>query len=298
MIEPARAILFDGFLERAMITIGLAGVLVIAGLLLAVRQTSRPVALLAANARTFAARLDAPDLAEAGAPALRDLSAAFNQMKAQIRGLVEERTRSLAAIAHDLRTYLTRLRLRAEFISDPDQRVRAERDIAEMGALIDDALLFASTASGRKAHGLAVCDLAELTGAEVAIRQELGQPVTFVPQDMAVLARIEPLAFKRVLANLVDNAIRYGGAARVALSTQGAEAVLRVEDDGPGVPEAELDRMTAPFERLDVSRGREGGGAGLGLAIVRALAEANGGTFILRNRAQGGLVAEARLRGA
>jgi signal transduction histidine kinase len=295
VIEPARAALFDGFLARALAFLGFAGLFVIAGLVLAVRQTTKPVQDLAANARAFAANLAAPALPEAGAPALRDLAAAFNHMKTRIRDLVDERTRLLAAIAHDLRTYLTRLRLRAEFIEDANQRARAERDIAEMSALIDDTLVFAQASTERGTEA-AACDLAAEVRAALAARAELGESVTAARIDEGLKARLSPLGCKRILSNLIDNAVRYGGAARVSAFVEDEDIVLRVEDDGPGIPEHELDRITAPFERLEPSRGRNGGGAGLGLAIVRALVEAHGGTLTLRNRLKGGLSAEARVK--
>lgn len=294
VIEPARAVVFDGFLARAMALLGVLGLLILAGLVLAMRQTAKPVRDLADHARTFADKLDAPDLPEAGAPALRDLALAFNHMKRRIRGLVDERTRLLAAIAHDLRTYMTRLRLRVDFIDDPEQRARAERDIEEMSALIEDTMLFSRASAGREAEG-AVCDLGAEAADVIASRAELNESLYGERIDASVSAALTPLACKRVLSNLIDNALRYGGAARVSVFADQGEAVLRIDDDGPGVPEDQLDRVTAPFERLEPSRGRDGGGAGLGLAIVRALLEAHGGGLSLKNRAEGGLRAEARV---
>lgn len=297
LIEPARAALLDGLLARGLAVVGLFGVLVLIGLWLAVRQTARPITTLAANARAFADRLDAPNLAETGSRELRDLAQAFNHMKGRIRGLVDERTRLLAAIAHDLRTYLTRLRLRAEFIDNPDQRARAERDIDEMSALIDDTLVFArSSERADSTHARAM--LGEEIAVFVAARQELGETVSLIGTPPVGAAAIEPLALRRILANLTDNALRYGGGARISAHEETNGYVLRVEDDGPGVPASELERVTAPFERIEPSRARASGGAGLGLAIVRALAESAGGTLSLANRPEGGLTAMVRLKRA
>lgn len=294
-LEPARGAMFDAFLARGLSIVGIVGLLVIVGLFFAVRRTAKPIAALAAHARSFAARLDAPEAAETGPREVRDLARALNQMQRRIRGLVGERTRLLAATTHDLRTYLTRMRLRAEFIADPDQRARAERDIAEMEALVDDTLLFARTSEGR-GDADATADLAAEVSELLAARQELAQPVTLSGSlPPAASVRIEPLALRRTLANLVDNAIRYGRAARIAVAADGDGWTVGVDDDGPGIPEADLARVTAPFERLEPSRARAHGGAGLGLAIAQALVTAHGGTLTLANRPEGGLRASVRL---
>jgi two-component system, OmpR family, osmolarity sensor histidine kinase EnvZ len=130
----------------------------------------------------------------------------------------------------------------------------------------------------------------------VAARQEMGQPVSLdgeLPAGAPV--RIEPMALRRILANLVDNAVRYGRAARVAVAVEGDAAAVSVDDDGPGIPEGDLARVTAPFERLEPSRARASGGAGLGLAIAQALVVGHGGTLVLANRPEGGLRATVRL---
>lgn len=298
MIEPARAALFDRFLARGLILGGIAGLIVFAGLFFAVRQTAKPIATLADSARRFADNMDVPDLPLEGPREMRELAEAFNEMKARIRHLVAERTRVLAAIAHDLRTYLTRLNLRAEFIADNDQRARARADLEEMSALIDDTLLLARDAAQgtRPASDL---DLVTEVESFVAARTELGQPVTLAAPGIASApVRIDTVALKRMLSNLTDNAIRYGGNARLSISRAGSAWRIAVEDDGPGIPETDLQRVVAPFERLEPSRGRAGGGAGLGLAIVKALADSQGVRFALSNRAGGGLSAELLFAGA
>ena len=155
---------------------------------------------------------------------------------------------------------MTRLRLRAEFISDPTQRERAEADIAEMSELIGDTLLFARSAERGKELGAATDVAAELEGFAL-IRKEIGDTVMIAPPvAQALSAAIEPVALRRILANLTDNAIRYGGSAELSAVHQGEEVVIEVADRGPGIPEPELERMTAPFERLESSRGRDAGG--------------------------------------
>lgn len=257
--------------------------------------TVRPVGRLAAAARGIADDADSPDLPLRGVREVRALSSALNELKRRVRALLDERTRMLAAIAHDMRTYLTRLRLRAEFIADDDQRARAVADLEEMGQLLDDTLLFARPASGEAER---TADLrAEIDGL-VARRRELGQPVEADEAADPLPVRAAPLTVRRILDNLVDNAVRYGGAARLRAWREDGAVLLAVDDDGPGAPAEALERLTRPFERLEPSRGRGGGGAGLGLAIVRALAEGQGGGLTLVNRPEGGLSAQVRLPAA
>ncbi|MBC7167324.1 ATP-binding protein [Phenylobacterium sp.] len=285
--EAARGLLARGALAMAMVAL-----LMLATLMLAVRQTTRPVADLAAAVRRFGDEMEAEDIPLRGPRELRELALAFNAMKGRIRGLVDDRTRLLAAIAHDLRTYLTRLRLRAEFIGDDAQREKAVRDLDEMSALIDDTLLFAQL---RRAGGpAATLDLRAELETLVEVRRELGDAVVLTPGE-GVRALVPALAFRRMANNLIDNAVRYGGSAELGLRTERGRAVLSVCDEGPGVPGDQLSRLGAPFERLEASRNRATGGAGLGLAIVRGLAEAQGGDLILFNRHEGGLCAEVRL---
>lgn len=258
--------------------------------------TVRPIGRLAAAARGIADDSASPDLPVRGVREVRALSAALNDLKRRVRTLLDERTRMLAAIAHDMRTYLTRLRLRAEFIADDDQRARAVADIEEMGQLLDDTLLFARPTSD---GGPQVADLRKEIGTLVARRREMGQPVDGASApDGPLTVRATPLTVRRIMDNLVDNAVRYGTAAHVRAWREDRVVLLAVDDEGPGAPPEALARMTEPFERLEPSRGRGAGGAGLGLAIVRALAEGQGGALTLSNRPGGGLSAVVRLPAA
>ena len=284
--QAARGVLARGALALALVVLRM-----LATVMLAVRQTTRPVADLAAAVRRFGDEMEAEDIPLRGPRELRELAFAFNAMKGRVRGLVDDRTRLLAAIAHDLRTYLTRLRLRAEFIADDAQRDKAARDLDEMSALLDDTLLFARP---RRRELAARLDLRAELEALAEIRGELGDPVRLV-SGPSVAARIPALAFRRMAGNLIDNAVRYGGSAELTLRAERGMAVLSVCDPGPGVPGAEIGRLGTPFERLEGSRNRSTGGAGLGLAIVRGLAEAEGGGLLLFNRPEGGLCAEVRL---
>jgi signal transduction histidine kinase len=258
-------------------------------LVLAVRQTTRPVSQLAHEVARFGDHLDAKALPLRGPRELRELSAAFNTMQGRIRGLMDERTRMLAAIAHDLRTYLTRLTLRAEFIVDEAQRAKAGSDLAEMSQLLDDTLLFARQDAGR-GDGARSVDVRHELETLVALRLEMGQAVLLAP-EAAGAAWASPLALRRMVDNLIDNAARYGGAVTVDARPLGHRVEIMVLDDGPGLPSGALETITAPFVRGEASRNRRTGGAGLGLSIVQALAKGQRGRLILTNRPEGGLSA-------
>ena len=292
------------YLRRRSLLATVGGVVLILILLLAVRQTARPISRVAAGVRGFAAGRDTPDLPEQGPRDVRELARAFNEMKGRIAGLMAERTRMLAAIAHDLRTYLTRLRLRAEFIDDEAQRARAITDIGEMAMLVDDTLLFAALDSERGGGADADApmrstsiDLLAAVVRLVAARREMGQTVMLAASvDAKLVVRAPPLALDRIFDNLVGNALRHGSLADVRIEQAGGIARLIVADDGPGVPPDQLDRLAEPFHRLDPSRDRgSGAGAGLGLAIVRALTAQMGGTLHFGRAAIGGLEVEVRL---
>ena len=264
----------------------IGGLVVLLVLALAVRQTTRPIALLSTGVRRFGADLDAPDLPLAGPREIRELAGSFNDMKARIRELMQERTRVLAAIAHDMRTYLTRLRLRAEYIDDPEQRVRAVRDLDEMAALLNDTLFLAEDEA--RAPSAIRMDLAEAVTGVVELRRELGDAVT-AETDGAAWVTASPIGVRRILDNLIDNGLRHGAGVLVRLVRVNEAVELIVEDDGPGVAPEILARLGEPFTRGDPSRNRETGGAGLGLAIVRALAARDGAVVAFANRAEGGL---------
>jgi signal transduction histidine kinase len=284
------------FVHRAAMISACAFVILALVLLVSLQQTARPISRLSAGARRFAEDLSTPDLPVRGAREIRDLSTAFNEMKRTIRALIDDRTRVLAAIAHDMRTYLTRLRLRAEFIDDPDQRARAIADLDEMAMLLDDTLTYARDATASGAPQRVSVDVAAEARAVAQARRVMGQDVAAeFGESLVAGTACAPLALRRILDNLVDNAVRYAGRARLRVARLGDEVVLTVEDDGPGVPAGALERLLAPFERLEASRGRQTGGAGLGLAIVKGLAESQGGAFTLENLPEGGLRAEIRL---
>ena len=270
-----------------------------AGLTLwAVRRMMRPVRDLAAAADRLGRDVNAAPLPEAGPAEVATAARAFNTMAERIRRYVADRTQMLAAIGHDLKTPITRLKLRAEFLDDDEQRRKMLADLDEMEAMIAATLTFArddSAAEPSVPVDLAALCRTVLDEAVDAATPETAERIAYDgPEHLTVSAR--PVALKRALANLVGNAVAYGGAARLML-TPPAAGVLRitVADDGPGVPEHELEGVFQPFRRLETSRNRETGGTGLGLPIARNIFRAHGGDVVLRNRREGGLEAVASL---
>lgn len=288
VIERA-PVLIQRLFERFAVIAGAAAAILIIVMLTCIQQMVRPTQRLARASRELAVNIDMPDLPVKGASEIRSLSLAFNDMKQTIRDLINERTRMLAAIAHDLRTYLTRLRLRTDFIADSDQQERAIHDLDEMGLLLDDTLMFAREATAPRLAA-ATMNIEQEIENFVTLRHEMGDPVTYLdPLKQEIQVQCAPLAFRRMLANLTDNAIRYGKAARLGARRDGDTVRISVEDDGPGVPPETMARLMQPFERLEPSRGRETGGAGLGLAIVKALSNTQGGDLVIENVSGGGL---------
>lgn len=273
------------------VTIGIL-VLALLAILILTLQVTRPVRRMSIALRLEAGSLMMADMPVTGARELKDLALAFNRMRRTLRDLVEDRTRILAAIAHDLRTYLTRLELRADHIGDPRQRALAAADLAEMTAVLNDTLTFAKVVTDTAALQDTPTYLVQVLQHEVERRSGAGQPVSLRLTDCVGLkTKANAVTIHRILGNLIDNAVRYGGDAEVFAKRQGDHAVIRVEDSGPGVPEARLGDLMKPFFRLEASRGRNLGGTGLGLAIVAELAKQNGGSLTLTNRASGGFAA-------
>lgn len=263
----------------------------------AVRRLTAPLRTLAAAAEALGRDVNAPPLPEAGPAEIATAAAAFNTMAGRIRRFVQDRTELLTAIGHDLRTPITRLKLRAEFVEDDEQRRKMLADLDELETMVSATLAFGRDAKSMEA--VSAIDLAELlrTVLDEAADAHPGEADKLTydgPAHYTVRAR--PLALKRALANLVGNAIAYGGGARVRLTAPGQGVVtVHVEDDGPGIPIAELERVFDPFYRLEASRNRETGGVGLGLPIARNILRAQGGDVVLSNGSPGGLRATVQL---
>lgn len=262
--------------------------------LLAVRIATRPLSRLAQAAEALGEDLERPPLAEEGPVEVRRAAVAFNWMQTRLRGLFAERTRILAAVSHDLQTPLTRLRLRAELMDDETLRDKMLADLAAMQALVEEGLAYAGSTAAPKEVAI-LTDLDALAASLVADYTDAGQPVSLVGLNGHPV-RTRPRTLRRLLGNLVDNALKFGGSAELVLDSTDSSPAIVVRDRGPGIPEAELDKVFEPFYRLESSRNRETGGTGLGLAIARQLANALDAELILRNLADGGLEARVTLR--
>jgi signal transduction histidine kinase len=251
-----------------------------------VRSVTAPLRSLATAADRIGIDAAAPDLPAAGPREVRLAAAAFNCMQARIKRLIEDRTQTLAAVSHDLKTPLTRLRLRAQFVHDDALRQTIESDLDEMEAMVQSTLDFLrGDASGEEIKTVDIGTIIETVCDHLV---DSGHDVVLHADTYAPLA-CRPLAIKRAFCNLVENAVKYGTCARVALAKKAEELVVTIDDDGPGIPPGELDRVFDPFYRLENSRSRETGGTGLGLTVARSTIRAHGGDIRLRNRSDGGL---------
>jgi signal transduction histidine kinase len=267
---------------------------VLVGLLaLLLRRITQPLAALTRRLETFAATRETDGQLEPSGPEdTRRLIAAHNAMEGRISALLNEKDVMLGAIGHDLKTPLAALRVRIESVEDPVERQRMAATIEDITRTLDDILSLARV--GRPTDPLETTDLTALVSSVVEEFEDMGEPVTFEPGQRIALP-LRATWLRRALRNLIGNALRYGRQANVSLERQGSEAVITVEDEGPGIPQTELARMVEPFARGEGSRNRATGGAGLGLAIARAIAEQHGGHLVLANRVQGGLRVELRL---
>jgi signal transduction histidine kinase len=252
----------------------------------AVRRVTAPLAALAAAAERLGHDVSAPPLAEAGTVETRQAARAFNDMQMRLRNLIDNRTRLLAAISHDLRTPLTLLRLRAETVENAQERDRMLGTIAEMDAMIGATLAFARDESAGEPRR--PTDLVSLLHSVVDDMRDAGFPVCLKPAE-PVIYPCQPAALKRAIRNLLDNAVKYGKSGTVAMRRASRAIEIVIDDEGPGIPQEELTRVLEPFYRLDESRNRETGGVGLGLAIAQSIVQTHGGSLALSNRPEGGL---------
>ena len=263
----------------------------------AVRRLTAPVRVLAAAAEALGRDVNAPPLPEGGPTEVAVAAAAFNTMASRIRRFVQDRTELLTAIGHDLRTPITRLKLRAEFVEDDEQRGKILADLEELEAMVSATLAFGRDA--RTTEPVTSLDLAELLR---TILDETGDAHPDLTEKLRyegpphLTVRARSLALKRALVNLVTNAINYGESAHIRLfSGVDQMVVIEIEDDGPGIPPGDMDRVFEPFHRGEPSRNRETGGVGLGLPIARNIMRAHGGDVTISNRPGRGLKATVTL---
>ncbi len=262
--------------------------------ILATRWIGRPLASFTQAADRLGRHVQAAPLPLDGPREVRGAAQAFNRMQDRIRRFVEDRTRMLAALSHDLRSPITRLRLRTELLPDTSDRARMLADLRDMEDMVAQALAFARNEAEDEDEAVQAVDLSAMLEALCDNTTDMGQPALFHWPGRRI-CHCRPLAVKRALANLIENAARHGGQARVRMDQQGSDMRVIIEDDGPGIPAAELEAVFTPFFRLDRSRGRKTGGMGLGLTVARAAIRAHGGDIVLENRAEGGLRAVVTL---
>jgi signal transduction histidine kinase len=255
------------------------------------RGLSKPMTQFAAAAERFGRDPRAPPMAIRGSTEIVQAAAAFNEMQDRLRRYVDDRTSMVAAIAHDLRTPLTRLRFRIEAAPEEAQ-AKMTADIDQMEAMIAATLTFVRDAQADPQRTR--LELSSLLESIVDDMAETGADVE-VNKAEKVVIDADSLALRRLLTNLLENAVKYGSRARATLSVHDRIAEIDIEDDGPGVPAPELNRVFDPFYRREPSRNRQTGGIGLGLSVARSIARAHGGDVALQNRSQGGLRARVTL---
>jgi two-component system, OmpR family, sensor kinase len=290
-LQPAEAGLFDSWEKRFLVLFLAAALLMLPVAWWFARRLAQPFRQLAAAAERLGRDPSAPPPAIDGPIEVQRAALAFIEMQRRLRAYVDDRTQMVGAIAHDLRTPLTRLAFRIESL-DAAVRDPMAGDIAEMEAMVAATMGFVRGANERRERQ----------------RLELGSLVERVADDMALTGRRvaaeafhnmvidgDPIALRRLFTNLFDNGEKFGGRAHAHARREGRLAVVEVDDDGPGLPDAELERVFEPFYRTERSRNRETGGIGLGLSVVRTIARAHGGDVTLANRAGGGLRARVTL---
>ncbi len=266
--------------------------LLMAALWLGLGRITRPLRQLADAADGFGLDAPAPEMPRHGPREVRALSDALGRMHARLTAMIADRTRMLAALGHDLRSPITALRVRAEMVDDDETRERMAATLDEMQEMVDSTLAYARGVSTDQP--METCDLALLMGELADELSETGPQVAVMSSE-PVQAEIRRTAVRRALRNLMENAQRYGSRARVSVTQVGDRAEMLIEDEGPGIPEQDLEKVFDPFTRLETSRSRETGGIGLGLPIARAILRAHGGDVVLSNRAEGGLRATVHL---
>jgi len=267
--------------------VGVIGLLLAAGVLAMILREGRAIARISASLEAFSATGAPQPLAVGGSPEVAALARRTLDMQQQVASLLKERTAMLGAIAHDIKTYVQRLKLRLDLLDDPIQLEKAGRDLDAMNAFVEDALLLAVNAEPLiEARTFDIADIAvqeaeaaQLAGGSVSLRREDEGPW---------LIHGDPVGVSRALGNVISNALRYGGEARVAVGRRGVHIVTTVDDRGPGIPQPEREAVFVAFRRGETSRSRETGGSGLGLAIARGVVERHGGTIAISDAPGGG----------
>ncbi len=274
-------------LSTSLMALGVIGLSI-----LLVRWMTRPLQTFANAAQRLYKSADQARVPEDGPREVRELASAFNEMQARIKRLIDDRTQALAAVSHDLKTPLTRLRLKSEGLKDKALAASIRGDLAEMEQMLDQTLAYLS--GDRTDEAIRSLDLA-------ALIQTLADETSDTGADVAAtgIGRLiidgRSLALRRALGNLIANAVKYGERARISVATNESTVVVTIDDDGPGIAAGDLERAFEPFQRLEQSRNKDTGGFGLGLTIARTIILGHGGSLMLANRAERGLRATVTL---
>ena len=279
---PARLLIVLGVLLASVILLSLVGV----------RSLIRPLRDLRQAAEGLGRDIHQLPLPETGPTEVRETARAFNTMQSRLKRYIEDRAGILAAVSHDLKTPLTRIRLRIEMMDDEELRAKTEKDLAEMESMVSTTLEFMRGSETTEPNQR--LDLMALLESIQQDASEAGGQVYLSEQPIAPYDG-KPLALKRCIVNLVENALRYGGQADIAVEESGKSLIISICDKGPGIPAELLQRVFDPFFRLESSRAQHTGGTGLGLGIARNIARAHGGDIELHNRSGGGLCAKIML---
>jgi signal transduction histidine kinase len=284
ILPPASSVLAELSDYRMILAMFLVSITALAYLV--ARMTARPLKQLAQAAKDLGNDINHPPLVLTGASEIRQASAAFNAMQARIRQHIFQRTQMLAAITHDLQTPLTRMRLRLEKVGDAELRQRLIDDLSAMQEMVREGLDLARSMDTTET--MQRLDLDSLLGSVCCDATDAGQQVEVIGNaNRALMGR--PMALRRCLVNLIDNAIKYGKKAVITVDSAGGAARIRIRDNGPGIAPDEQARVFEPFYRVETSRSRESGGTGLGLTIASNIAQQHGGNIVLSNHPDGGL---------
>ena len=283
--------LLSSWQQRVLLCFALSALILAPLVYLFARRMARPIVAFAEAADELGRNPEAPPVAIHGPAEVEVAAAAFNEMQERLRRYVKDRTSMVGAVAHDMRTPLTRIRFRVETAPEPI-RSKIIADIDQIDAMISGAMAFVRDASDPvERKKLELVSLVESVADEMA---ETGQTVSMEGEGPVVIHG-DPIGLRRLVTNLMDNAVKFAGHARARVYQSDGAAIVEVDDDGPGVPDHERERVFEPFQRGEPSRSRATGGSGLGLAVVRSVARAHGGDATIENRLGGGLRARAWL---
>jgi signal transduction histidine kinase len=288
--EPARATTWFNRMLRSLLIVDAVMLVLV---FVAVRLVTRPLSVFAGAAEELGRDIDRPPLPERGATELVRAAKALNVMQDRLKRYVQTRMQVLAAMSHDLKTPITRMRLRAELLDDPQLKAKFVKDFDALQEMVTSTLDYMRGLSDGGEPPQPI-DVTALVSSLKEDAEEAGHRVTVHGDARSpVMGRAQ--ALKRCLQNLLDNAFAYGQRASITVRDEGNAVNISICDEGPGIPEGEIERVFDPYYRVEGSRNRNSGGSGLGLSIARNIAQAHGGTVRLRNLATGGLEATVRL---